>query len=283
MSEFSGYSAVVTGGSMGIGAATARALCGAGARVTVLDVQDGSELAAALPGCRFAAVDVRDPEAVTRAIDAAADAQDGLDGLVNNAGIGRARLLDATHAEGWDELIDINLKGAFNCTKAAVPHLRARGGGGIVNLASVAGKNISLGADVPYTVSKWGMVGFTRHLAYELAPWGIRVNAVFPGPTRTRLVGGGDARPGGAQEKIRERGSARAPDRARGDRERHLVLPFAAGGHVHRRRARRGRWNPARFRQCLRRLLPESGRGAAPSPRWIARPGAERSTGSSRP
>ena len=129
MSEFSGYSAIVTGGSMGIGAATARALCGAGARVTVLDVQDGSALAAALPGCRFAAVDVRDPEAVTRAIDAAADAQDGLDGLVNNAGIGPARLLDATHAEGWDELIDINLKGAFNCTKAAVPHLRARGGG----------------------------------------------------------------------------------------------------------------------------------------------------------
>ena len=202
MSEFSGYSAVVTGGSMGIGAATARALCGAGARVTVLDVQDGSALAAALPGCRFAAVDVRDPEAVTRAIDAAADVQDGLDGLVNNAGISPARLLDATHAEGWDELIDINLKGAFNCTKAAVPHLRARGGGGIVNLASIAGKNISLGADIPYTVSKWGMVGFTRHLAYELAPWGIRANAVFPGPTRTRLVGGGDARPGGAQEKI---------------------------------------------------------------------------------
>ena len=202
MSEFSGYSAVVTGGSMGIGAATARALCGAGARVTILDVQDGSELAASLPGGRFAAVDVRDPEAVTRAVDAAADAQGGLDGLVNNAGISPPRLFDATDAEGWDELIDINLKGAFNCTKAAVPHLRARGGGGIVNLASTAGKNISLGADVPYTVSKWGMVGFTRHLAYELAPWRIRANAVFPGPTRTRLVGRGDARPGGAQEKV---------------------------------------------------------------------------------
>lgn len=202
MGEFSGYSAVVTGGSMGIGAATARTLCGAGARVTVLDVRDGSELAASLPGCRFEAVDVRDPEAVTRAIDAAADAQGGLDGLVNNAGVGPARLLDATDAEGWDEIMDVNLKGAFHCAKAAVPHLRARGGGAIVNLASVAGKNISLGAGVPYTVSKWGMVGFTRHLAYELAPWGIRANAVFPGPTRTRLVGGGDARPGGAQEKV---------------------------------------------------------------------------------
>ena len=202
MSDFSGYSAVVTGGSMGIGAATARALCGAGARVTILDIADGAGLAASLAGCRFAAVDVRDPDAVTRAIDAAAQAQDGLDGLVNNAGIGPAKLLDGTDAEGWDRILDVNLKGAFNCTKAAVPHLRARGGGAIVNLASVAGKNISLGAGVPYTTSKWGMVGFTRHLAYELAPWRIRANAVFPGPTRTRLLGGGDTGPGSVQAKI---------------------------------------------------------------------------------
>ena len=202
MNDFSGYSAVVTGGSMGIGAATARALCGAGARVTILDIADGAGLAASLSGCRFAAVDVRDPDAVTRALDAAAQAQDGLDGLVNNAGIGPAKLLDGTDAEGWDRILDVNLKGAFNCTKAAVPHLRARGGGAIVNLASVAGKNISLGAGVPYTTSKWGMVGFTRHLAYELAPWRIRANAVFPGPTRTRLLGGGDAGPGSVQAKI---------------------------------------------------------------------------------
>ena len=202
MNDFTGYSAVVTGGSMGIGAATTRALCDAGARVTILDVQDGADLAASLSGCRFATVDVRDPEAVSRAIDDAAEAQDGLDGLVNNAGIGPARLLDGTDVEGWDRILDVNLKGAFNCTKAAVPHLRERGGGAIVNLASVAGKNISLGAGVPYTTSKWGMVGFTRHLAFELAPWGIRANAVFPGPTRTRLLGGGEAGSGGAQEKI---------------------------------------------------------------------------------
>ena len=202
MNDFTGYSAVVTGGSMGIGVATTRALCDAGARVTVLDIQDGAALAESLPGCRYAAVDVRDPPAVSRAIDDAAEAQEGLDGLVNNAGIGPARLLDGTDAEGWDRILDVNPKGAFNCVKAAVPHLRTPGAGAIVNLASVAGKNISLGASVPYTASKWGMVGFTRHLAYELAPWRIRANAVFPGPTRTRLLGGGDGGSGRVQEQI---------------------------------------------------------------------------------
>ena len=202
MHDFTGYSAVVTGGSMGIGAATTRALCNAGARVTILDIQDGAALAESLSGCRYAAVDVRDPLAVGRAIDDAAEAQEGLDGLVNNAGIGPARLLDGTDAEGWDRILDVNLKGAFNCVKAAVPHLRARGAGAIVNLASIAGKNISLGAGVPYTTSKWGMVGLTRHLAYELAPWRIRANAVFPGPTRTGLLGGGEAGTGRVQERI---------------------------------------------------------------------------------
>ena len=190
MNDFSGFSAVVTGGARGIGEATARVLCEAGARVTILDRDDAAPVAASLPGCRFAQVDLRDPEAVARVIDAASEAQDGLDGLVNNAGVSPARLLDTTEAGDFEDLLAINLKSAFNCTKAAVPHMRARGGGAIVNLASVAGKNISLGADIPYTVSKWGMVGFTRHLAYELAPWGIRANAVFPGTTRTRLLRG---------------------------------------------------------------------------------------------
>ena len=190
MSEFSGFSAVVTGGARGIGEATARALCEGGAGVTILDRDDATHVAESLPGCRSSQIDLRDSESVAREIDAAAEAQGGLDGLVNNAGVSPARLLDATDAEGWDELLAINLKSAFNCTKAAVPHLRARGGGAIVNLASVAGKNISLGADVSYTVSKWGMVGFTRHLAYELAPWRIRANSVFPGTTRTRLLRG---------------------------------------------------------------------------------------------
>ena len=202
MSEFNGFSAVVTGGARGIGEATARLLCEGGARVTILDRDGATHVAESLSHCRSSRIDLRDSEAVAREIDAAAEAQGGLDGLVNNAGVSPARLLDTTDAEGWDELLSINLKSAFNCTKAAIPHLKARGSGAIVNLASIAAKNISLGADVSYTVSKWGMVGFTRHIAYELAPWRIRANAVFPGTTRTRLLGGGDASPGGAQERM---------------------------------------------------------------------------------
>ena len=190
MNDFSGFSAVVTGGARGIGEATARVLCEAGARVTILDRDDATHVAESLPGCRSSQIDLRDSEAVAREVDAAAEAQDGLDGLVNNAGVSPARLFDTTGADDFDELLAINLGSAFNCTKAAVPHMRARGGGSIVNLASIAGKNISLGADIPYTVTKWGMVGFTRHLAYELAPWGIRANSVFPGTTRTRLLRG---------------------------------------------------------------------------------------------
>ena len=202
MNDFTGFSAVVTGGARGIGEAVARGLCTAGATVTILDRDDGSDVAASLPGCRFAEVDVRDPEAVTRAIDAAAEAQGGLDGLVNNAGTGPPRLLDATTEADWDLVLDVNLKGMFNCTRTATPHFKARGGGAIVNLASIAGKNISLGAGVPYTTSKWGVIGFTRHVAYELAPWRIRANLVCPGTTRTRMLGGGDATTGGAQERI---------------------------------------------------------------------------------
>ena len=202
MSEFSGFSAVVTGGARGIGEATARALCRGGASVTILDRDDGSAVADSLPGCRFAEVDVRDPESVARAVGEAAEAQGGLDGLVNNAGTGPPRLLETTGEAEWDLILDVNLKGMFNCTRAATPHLKARGGGAIVNLASIAGKNISLGAGVPYTASKWGVIGFTRHVAYELAPWGIRANLVCPGTTRTRMLGGGDATTGGAQERI---------------------------------------------------------------------------------
>ena len=190
MNDFSGFSAIVTGGARGIGEATARTLCNAGARATILDRDEASHVADSLTGCRFAQVELRDPQAVARAIDAAAQAQEGLDGLVNNAGVSPARLLDTTNAGDWEELLAINLKSAFNCTKAAVPHFKARGGGAIVNLASIAGKNISLGADIAYSVSKWGMVGFSRHLAYELAPWRIRANTVFPGTTRTRLLRG---------------------------------------------------------------------------------------------
>jgi 3-oxoacyl-[acyl-carrier protein] reductase len=92
-------------------------------------------------------------------------------------------------AEDWDRVIAVNLTGAFNGIQAVVPHMRARGGGAIINIASIAGQRISFGGTANYTASKAGLLGLTRHAAYELAPDGIRVNAVCPGPTATGFGG----------------------------------------------------------------------------------------------
>ena len=93
-------------------------------------------------------------------------------------------------AADWDRVIAVNLRGPFNGTQAVIPHMKKRGGGAIVNIASVAGRRISFGGGANYTASKAGLLGFTRHAAYELAPDKIRVNAVCPGPTATAFGGG---------------------------------------------------------------------------------------------
>ena len=90
----------------------------------------------------------------------------------------------------WDRVIAVNLRGPFNGTQAVIPHMKKRGGGAIVNIASVAGRRISFGGGANYSASKAGLLGFTRHAAYELAPDKIRVNAVCPGPTATAFGGG---------------------------------------------------------------------------------------------
>jgi NAD(P)-dependent dehydrogenase (short-subunit alcohol dehydrogenase family) len=91
--------------------------------------------------------------------------------------------------EDWDRVIAVNLTGALNGIQAVLPHMRKRGGGAIVNVASIAGQRISFGGTANYTASKAGLLGLTRHAAYELAPDGIRVNAVCPGPTATGFSG----------------------------------------------------------------------------------------------
>jgi NAD(P)-dependent dehydrogenase (short-subunit alcohol dehydrogenase family) len=92
-------------------------------------------------------------------------------------------------AEAWERVLAVNLRGPFNGVQAVLPHMRARGGGAVVNIASVAGRRISFGGGAHYSASKAGLLGFTRHAAYELAPDHIRVNAVCPGPTATAFSG----------------------------------------------------------------------------------------------
>ena len=187
---YAGKTAVVTGGSKGIGEATARALVAEGANVALFDIDDaaGEALAAELENCRYWSVNIADGAGVKTAFGEVRDHFSSVDMLVNNAGVAPPYTLDNIPDGEWERVININLTGSFNCIQAAVPLMKDAGGGGIVNISSVAGKNISMAAGMHYTTSKWGLIGLSRHLAYELAAFGIRVNIVCPGPTLTNLI-----------------------------------------------------------------------------------------------
>lgn len=186
--------AVVTGGAMGIGAATARALAEDGIRVAIWD-RDGAAAEAAASALRddggeayAARIDVRDSAAVQRGVAEVLECWGRLEILVNNAGIARTGSLLESSEELWDETIAINLKAVWICSKYAVPAMRAGGGGSIVNLGSTASlvgfPNLSA-----YCASKGGVAQLTRALAVELAP-DIRVNCVCPGHTETPMGNG---------------------------------------------------------------------------------------------
>jgi 3-oxoacyl-[acyl-carrier protein] reductase len=192
--DFTGKTVLVTGGGSGIGAATCRQFAAAGASVHVVD-RDGAaaeRVAAEIGGNARAAahqLDVSDGPGWARLANDIAAAAGGIDVLINCAGtITRKTLGTMTKAE-WDRVIDVNLGGVFNAIQAVLPHMKARGGGAIVNIASIAGRRISFGGGANYSASKAGVLGLTRHAAYELAPDKIRVNAVCPGPTATPFAG----------------------------------------------------------------------------------------------
>jgi NAD(P)-dependent dehydrogenase (short-subunit alcohol dehydrogenase family) len=191
---FAGKVAVVTGGGNGIGAATCRAFAAQGARVAVLD-RDASAAESVAGGiaerggnATAHAVDVADRAAFHVAATKIAEAAGGIDVLVNGAGTTVRQLIRDMRPEDWDRVIAVNLTGAFNGIQAVLPHMRRRGGA-IINVASIAGQRISFGGTANYSASKAGLLGLTRHAAYELAPDGIRVNAVCPGPTATAFGG----------------------------------------------------------------------------------------------
>jgi 3-oxoacyl-[acyl-carrier protein] reductase len=193
--DFAGKVALVTGGGNGIGAATCRAFASAGAQIAVLD-RDASAAEAIAAEIRrgngHAAahlLDVANRDAFTKLAEEIAEAQGGIDILVNGAGTTVRRMIGEMSAQDWDRVIAVNLTGAFNGIQAVLPHMRKRGGGAIVNIASIAGQRISFGGTANYSASKAGLLGLTRHAAYELAPDHIRVNAVCPGPTATGFSG----------------------------------------------------------------------------------------------
>lgn len=194
---------LVTGAGRGIGQAIADAHAAAGARVIYLDHDAGLATAAAeaarARGADALAVqaDVSDAAAVAAAVEAAAAAFGPVTALVNNAGISPKSGADGRRApvwqmppEEWARVLGVNLTGAFNCIRAVTPGMIAAGRGAIVSMASVAGRTYCDIVGVHYAATKAGLIGLTKHLAGELGPHAITVNAIAPGRIDTPLMRG---------------------------------------------------------------------------------------------
>lgn len=183
MSGLSGQRVIVTAGAGGIGEATVRLLHAEGCRIALCDVSDEAlgKIGSELPGITTLRADVSDEGDVARFFEAALSALGGLDALVNNAGIaGPTGGVEDISVADWRRCLDIGLTGQFLCARLAVPHIKAAGGGSIVNMSSSAGRH-GYAFRTPYAAAKWGVIGFTQSLAKELGPSNIRVNAVLPG------------------------------------------------------------------------------------------------------
>ena len=170
--------ALVTGGGSGIGAAVAHRLADEGFNVAIADLEP--DAVATELGATALRVDVRDETQVAQAMD-------GVDVLVNAAGIGSTANAPNTTIEVWENVFAVNARGTFLCCKHAIPGMKARGGGAIVNVASVAGL-IGLKNRAAYSASKGAVIALTRALAVDHVADGIRVNAVCPGTIDTPWV-----------------------------------------------------------------------------------------------
>jgi 3-oxoacyl-[acyl-carrier protein] reductase len=185
--EFSGEVAVVTGGGSGIGEQITRQLVESGVKTYIFSRSRGEETAERLGSdCHFIETDVTDYSSVEGSVEKTIDEQGRLDYLVNNAGFTSDNLLLRMSPEEWSKVIDVNLNGVFNCTKAALRYM-IKGGGSIVNISSVSGLLGNPG-QANYAASKAGVVGFTKTLAQEYGKRELRANVVAPGFVDTRLT-----------------------------------------------------------------------------------------------
>jgi 3-oxoacyl-[acyl-carrier protein] reductase len=199
--RLSGKVAIVTGAASGIGRASAERLAAEGARVVIADIRGDAaeETAKALAGETIGVeVDVSDPGSVEAMVRAATDAFGGLDILHSNAAVPQAVVpFTELPLDVWRRTVDVNLTGAFLCVQAAVPAMRERAGGAIVITSSVSAVRPRPGISA-YVASKSGVIGFARSVALDLAPEGIRVNVVLPGPVESPFLEGMSLTGGGA-------------------------------------------------------------------------------------
>lgn len=191
MFDFNDRVAIVTGAGKGIGEATAKLLAEQGASVVVTDIIDereavGESIEENGGTALVRELDVTDYEQAQSVVEDTIDEFGRVDVLVNNAGIFPTAGLDEMTPADWQQVIDINLTGTFNCTKAVLPVMRDQEYGRIVNISSASGGHIGWSGDLShYAASKGGVVGFTRSAAIDLGPDGITMNAVVPGMVDT--------------------------------------------------------------------------------------------------
>jgi 3-oxoacyl-[acyl-carrier protein] reductase len=191
MFELTGQTAIVTGAGTGIGEAIARRLTAAGARVAIADIDGDAAKAAAdgIGGGAFPlALDVTRPEQAEAAIAKVIRTAGSLESLVNNAGIaGKAAPIWEQSNSDWLRVMDLNINAPFYMCRAVLPHMRSKGYGRIVNIASIAGKEGNPNM-VAYSASKAAVIGLTKSIAKEVATEGICINAVAPAVIRTKIL-----------------------------------------------------------------------------------------------
>lgn len=189
--NLAGKVAIVTGAGSGIGEGISTTLASAGVKVIINDlnealinetVQKIQKKGGQAEGKR---ADVTKSKEIQELIKYSLERYGTIDILVNNAGIAIGGLVEDISEKDWKKVIDVNLNSFFLCSKAVIPIMKEKRNGKIVNIASTVAKRIGFFTSAAYTASKAGVLGFTRHLAFELAPFGINVNAICPGATLT--------------------------------------------------------------------------------------------------